>query len=141
MNYLFLPACTITARQWLLEESIGAMEIENQAFKTVWIIFSISVFSMIFGPIISVALFKKINSTLHPCYDIIEEEIQEEKKSLRSKCLGFFSACSQKIKCNCNSNCFEKINCCKSNCFDTCKSCKSNCFQKIKCCSCKGPSI
>ena len=105
------------------------MEIELQAFKTVWTIFSVSLFSMLFGPIITVALFKKINSSLHPCFDIIEEEIQKDKKSLKSKCLSCFTTCKQKMKCNCD--CLNKINCCKSNC----NVCDSDCFQKIKCCS------
>ena len=112
------------------------MEIEYQAFKTVWIIFSVSLFSMIFGPIISVALFKKINSSLHPCYYIIEEEIQRDKKSLKSKCVSFFTTCNQKMKCNCD--CLNKIKCCKSSCLDNCNLCDSDCFQKIKCCSCNG---
>ena len=126
--FLFPLACTVTARQWLLEESIGSMDIEFQAFKTVWFIFSISLFSMIFGPIISVALFKKINSSLHPCYDIIEEEIKRDKKSLKSKCVSFFTTCKQKLKCKCNSNCFKKIKCCKS-------SCSNCCDANIRCCN------
>lgn len=127
-------ACTITARQWLLEESIGTMGIEDEAFKNVWIILSVSLLSMVFFPIISVALFKKINTTLHPCYDIIKEEIQKDKKSLKTKCLSFFRNCKE--KCTCNSDCIKKIKCCKSSCLDNCNLCNSDCFQKLKLCSC-----
>ena len=66
-------------RHWLLEESIGAMNIEKEAFTQVWVILSVALVCFIVGPILSCSLFKKINSSMHPCHDIIANEIQMEK--------------------------------------------------------------
>ena len=72
-------ALTVTKRHWLLEESIGAMDIENQAFKTVWITLSIAIVSLIVGPILSCIMFKWINGSLHPYIEILSEQIKEKK--------------------------------------------------------------
>ena len=69
----------MTKRQWLLEESIGAMDIENQAFQQLWIILSVCTVSLIFGSILSCIMFKWINGSLHPYIDIIADQIKEEK--------------------------------------------------------------
>ena len=50
---------------------IGTMVIEDQAYRIVWITLSVSLASLLLGPILSCAIFKRINSTLHPYYDII----------------------------------------------------------------------
>ena len=89
-------AMTVTKRQWLLEESIGTMEIEDEAFKTVWITFSIGLVSFVFVPIISLSIFKRINTTLHPGFDIIKEEMKREKDAKnKEKCCGIFSIWSK----------------------------------------------
>ena len=62
-------AWTVTKRHWLLEESIGTMTIENEAFKTIWITFSVALISFIVRPILSCSLFKRINSSYHLCHD------------------------------------------------------------------------
>ena len=80
---------------WLLEESIGTMTIENEAFKTIWITFSVALISFLVGPILSLSLFKWINSSFHPCHDIIAEEIKKEKANQdKEPCWGIFSFCS-----------------------------------------------
>ena len=88
-------AWTVTKRHWLLEESIGTMTIENEAFKTIWTIFSVALISFIIGPILSCSLFKRINSSFNPCHDIIADEIQKEKANQdKEPCWGIFSFCS-----------------------------------------------
>ena len=72
-------ALTVTKRHWLLEESIGAMDIENQAFKTLWITLSVGIVSLIIGPILSCFMFKWINGSLHPYIEIIADQIKERK--------------------------------------------------------------
>jgi len=88
-------AWTVTKRHWLLEESIGTMTIENEAFKTIWITFSVALVAFIVGPILSCSLLKRINSSFHPCHDIIAEEIKKEKANQdKEPCWGIFSFCS-----------------------------------------------
>ena len=79
MSYFFVPAFTVTQRHWLLEESIGAMDIENQAFKSLWITLSVSTVSFIFGSILSCIMFKWINGSLHPYIEILADQIKEQK--------------------------------------------------------------
>ena len=75
----FVLAFTVTQRHWLLEESIGAMDIENQAFKTLWITLSLGTFFLISGSILSCIMFKWINGSLHPYIEIIADQIKEEE--------------------------------------------------------------
>ena len=42
-------AATVTKRQWILEESIGTMLLEDQAFRTVWTTLSVALVSFILG--------------------------------------------------------------------------------------------
>ena len=72
-------ALTVSHRHWILEESIGAMDIENDAFKTLWITLSIGTVSLVFGSILSCIMFKWINGSLHPYIEIIADQIKEEK--------------------------------------------------------------
>ena len=53
LMFFFILALTVTKRHWLLEESIGTMDIENQAFKSLWITLSVGTVSFIFGSILS----------------------------------------------------------------------------------------
>ena len=55
------------------------MDIENQAFKTVWITLSIAIVSLIVGPILSCIMFKWINGSLHPYIEILADQIKEQK--------------------------------------------------------------
>ena len=67
------------------------MTIENEAFKTIWITFSVALISFIAGPILSCSLFKRINSSFHLCHDIIADEIKKEKENQNKEpCLGIF---------------------------------------------------
>ena len=75
-----LLAFTVTQRHWLLEESIGAMDIEKQGFKTLWVTLSVGIVSLIFGSILSCIMFKWINGSLHPYIEIIADQIKEEKR-------------------------------------------------------------
>ena len=75
----FVLAFTVTQRHWLLEESIGAMDIENQAFKSLWITLSVGIVSFIFGSILSYIMFKWINGSLHPYIEILADQIKEKK--------------------------------------------------------------
>ena len=61
-----------------MEESIGTMQMENEAFKTIWITFSVALTAFIVGPILSCSLFKQITTSFHPCHDVIAEEIEKE---------------------------------------------------------------
>ena len=56
------------------------MNIENQAFQQIWILFSVGTVSLIFGSILSCIMFKWINSSLHPYIEIIADQIKEEKR-------------------------------------------------------------
>ena len=71
-------ALTVSHRHWILEESIGAMDIEKDAFKTLWITLSVGIVSLIFGSILSCIMFKWINGSLHPYIQILEDQIKEE---------------------------------------------------------------
>ena len=64
----------------ILKESIDTLAIEDEAFSTIWTIISVAVCSFVFVPILSTCLFKRVNSTLHPCYEIVKEEVEKEKK-------------------------------------------------------------
>ena len=55
------------------------MDIENQAFKSLWITLSVGTFLLIFGSILSCIMFKWINGSLHPYIEIITDQIKEEK--------------------------------------------------------------
>ena len=61
-----------------MEESIGTMKMENEAFKTIWIAFSVALTTFVVGPILSCSLFKKITTSFHLCHDVIAEEIEKE---------------------------------------------------------------
>ena len=80
MRLFFVLAFTVSQRHWLLEESIGTMDIENQAFKSLWITLSVGTFLLIFGSILSCIMFKWINGSLHPYIEIIADQIKEEKE-------------------------------------------------------------
>ena len=56
------------------------MDIENQAFKSLWITLSVGTFLLIFGSILSCIMFKWINGSLHPYIEIIADQIKEEKE-------------------------------------------------------------
>ena len=61
------------------------MDIENDAFKTLWITLLIGTVSLIFGSILSCIMFKWINGSLHPYIEIIADQIKEEKKVKKVK--------------------------------------------------------
>ena len=61
------------------------MDIENQAFKSLWITLSVGTFSLIFGSILSCIMFKWINGSLHPYIEIIADQIKEEKNVKKVK--------------------------------------------------------
>ena len=82
---LFLLVLTVTQRHWLLEESIGTMDIENQAFQQVWIILSFGTFLLIFSSILSCIMFKWINGSLHPYHEIVADQIKEKKTAKNDK--------------------------------------------------------
>ena len=79
LDPIFCLVLTVTRRHWLLEESIGTMEIENQAFQQLWIILLFGAFSLIFGSILSCTMFMWINSSLHPYIEILSDQIKEQK--------------------------------------------------------------
>ena len=79
LDPIFCLVLTVTRRHWLLEESIGAMDIENEAFQQLWIILLVGGFSLIFGSILSCTMFTWINSSLHPYIETIADQIKEEK--------------------------------------------------------------
>ena len=62
-----------------MEESIGTMKIENEAYTTIWIVFSVTLIMFIVGPILLCSFFKKITTSFHLCHDVIAEEIEKEK--------------------------------------------------------------
>ena len=76
----FVLALRVTKRQWLLEESIGALKIENQAFQQLWFILSIGTVTLIFGSILSCIMFTWINASIHPYIEILADQIKEQKK-------------------------------------------------------------
>jgi hypothetical protein len=55
------------------------MLIEDEAMSTIWTMIAAAVISFIVLPIIATSLFKWINSSLHPMYEIISKKIEEEK--------------------------------------------------------------
>ena len=88
-------AYTVTQRHWLLEKSIGTMLIEDKAFETIWITILVSLIIFVVGPILSCFIFKKANSSLHPCFGIIAEEVEKEEHKNKRKCCGIFSLFSK----------------------------------------------
>ena len=56
------------------------MDIENQAFRQLWILLSVGTVSLVFCSILSCIMFKWINSSLHPYIEIIADQIKKEKK-------------------------------------------------------------
>ena len=84
-------AYTVTQRHWLLEKTIGTMQIEDKAFETIWITILFSLIVFIVGPILSCFIFKKANSSLHPCFGIIAEEAEKEQQKSKRKGCGIFS--------------------------------------------------
>ena len=57
----------------------GIMKMENESFKTIWIVFSVTLTMFIGGPILLCSFFKKITTSFNLCHDIIAEEIEKEK--------------------------------------------------------------
>ena len=55
------------------------MKMENESFKTIWIVFSVTLTMFIGGPILLCSFFKKITTSFNLCHDIIAEEIEKEK--------------------------------------------------------------
>ena len=88
-------AYTVTQRHRLLEKSIGTMLIEDKAFETIWITILVSLIIFVVGPILSCFIFKKANSSLHPCFGIIAEEVEKEEHKNKRKCCGIFSLFSK----------------------------------------------
>merc|ERR1712008_122790 len=67
---------------------------------------------LIVGPILACKLYKKIITTLHPSYQIVEEEIKTEKaQRTKEKCWGILSCCSKVSSCS-KSSCCSKLSCC-----------------------------
>ena len=58
--------------------------IENEAFLTIWITLSVTAMSFVLGPILSCYLFKLVNTSMHPCYEIIEDDIKTEMAEKKS---------------------------------------------------------
>merc|ERR1739844_410279 len=84
-------------RHWLLKQSIGTTALENEAYQTIWVTLIVALFLLIVGPILACKLYKKIITTLHPSYQIVEEEIKKEKaQRTKEKCWGILSCCSNK---------------------------------------------
>ena len=54
------------------------MDIENQAFRQLWILLSVGTVSLVFCSILSCIMFKWINGSLHPYIQILEDQIKEE---------------------------------------------------------------
>ena len=93
----YILAWTVSKRHWLLQQSIGTMAMENEAYKTIWTTLIVAIFLLIVGPILACKLYKKIITTLHPSYQIVEEEIKTEKaQRTKEKCWGILSCCSKK---------------------------------------------
>ena len=102
----YILAWTVSKRHWLLKESIGTMALENEAYTTIWTILIVAIFLFIVGPILACKLYKKIITTLHPSYQIVEEEIKTEKaQRTKEKCCSKSSCCPK-------SSCWPKSSCC-----------------------------
>ena len=92
----YILAWTVSKRHWLLKESIGTTALENEAYKTIWVTLIVALFLLIVGPILACKLYKKIITTLHPSYQIVDEEIKKEKaQRTKEKCWGILSRCSK----------------------------------------------
>ena len=61
------------------------MDIENQAFKILWITLLVGTVSFIFGSILSCIMFRWINGSLHPYIEIIADQIKEQKTAKNVK--------------------------------------------------------
>ena len=79
LDPIFCLVLTVTRRHWLLEESIGTMDIENQAFQQLWVTLLVCTVSLVFGSILSCIMFIWINGSLHPYIEIIADQIKKEK--------------------------------------------------------------
>jgi hypothetical protein len=55
------------------------MDIENQAFRQLWILLSVGTVSLIFGSILSCIMFTWISVSLHPYIEILADQIKEQK--------------------------------------------------------------
>ena len=60
------------------------MSIEDEAMSTIKIMIAAAVTSFIVLPIVATFLFKWINSSLHPMYEIISGKIEEEKNAKKT---------------------------------------------------------
>ena len=90
----YILAWTVSKRHWLLQQSIGTTALENEAYTTIWTILIVALFLLIVGPILACKLYKKIITTLHPSYQIVEEEIKTEKaQRTKEKCCSKSSCC------------------------------------------------
>ena len=108
----YILAWTVSKRHWLLKESIGTMALENEAYKTIWVTLIVALFLLIVGPILACKLYKKIITTLHPSYQIVEEEIKTEKaQRTKEKCCSKRSCCPKKSCCQ-KPSCCPKTSCC-----------------------------
>ena len=88
-----ISAAKVTQRHLLLMGSIGTLGIEDEAMATIWKIIGLAVPFFIIGPILMSYLFQWLNSSGHPCWAIIEDEVAKENNK-RCCCL-FSSRCSK----------------------------------------------
>lgn len=79
-------ACTVIPRHLLLRNSLGTMEIEEDAFFTIWLTLGLVTMFFIIGPIFSCYLFKWANSSLHLSYEIVADEVEKEKAEKKKCC-------------------------------------------------------
>ena len=70
----------VTFRHLILQESIGTLALEDEAFFNVWMIFSATFACSIIVPFLLTSLFKWINTLHHPCHEIIKDEIKKNEK-------------------------------------------------------------
>ena len=120
----YILAWTVTKRHWLLKQSIGTMAMENEAFNKIWITLIVALFLLIVGPILACKLYKKSITSLHPSYQIVEEEIKTENaQRTKEKCWGLLSCCSKLKNCS-KRSCCSKLSCCPTiSCCPTVSSC------------------
>ena len=88
-----ISAVKVTQRHLLLKGSIGTLGIEDEAMATIRTIIGLAVPFFIIGPILMSFMFKWLNSSRHPCWAIIEDEVAKENHK-RCCCL-FSSRCSK----------------------------------------------
>ena len=70
----------MTLRHLILQESIGTLALEDEAFFNVWMIVSTTLACSIIMPFLLTSLFKWINTSKHPCHEIIKDEIKKNEK-------------------------------------------------------------